>query len=112
MTDYFVNADVRRDNPMTGAIVAKVTVVLSLLAVLPNAPPQYTGPTTITDLIVGVGRQLQFMDPDGDPVTVTVKAAFAQKCSVTPQGVLVALVPLGAGGVPEAVEIELDDGKP
>lgn len=113
MTDYFIRAEVRRDNPTTGDVVAKVSVVLNLIAVKPNAPPQMTGPTTITDLVIGVPRALEgIMDPDGDIVTVRVKPGFESKISVTPQGVLMALVALGSAGQPEAVEIELDDGKP
>jgi hypothetical protein len=101
-------------NPQ-GEVMAKVTVVLSIIAVAPNAPPQMDpAARTITNLTVGVPRALGgISDPDGDQVTVTVKAGFENKISVTPAGVLTALVPLGNAedGISEAVEIELDDGK-
>lgn len=108
MTDYFVSADVRRDNPTTGAIVAKIAIVLTLAAVQSNAPPQYTGPSSILDLVVGVGRQLQGFDPDGDTIVWSIGPDDAAKVSVTSGGILTAITPMS--GAP--VTVFLDDGKP
>lgn len=101
MTQYTVSGAAEIDE-------MKISVVLTLSAVLSNAPPQYQGPTTITDLVVGVGRQLQAFDPDGDRITWSVDPTDAAKVSLTAGGVLTALVPL----VGEAITIFLDDGKP
>lgn len=101
-----ISGDVRR-NSTEGEIVAKVSAVITLTAVPANAPPQYTGPASINDLVVGVGRQLQGFDPDGDTITWSVAAADATKISVSAGGVLTALQPLSNA----AVTIELDDGK-
>src|SRR5262245_48696878 len=60
MTEYVLSGEVK--NATTGEVM-KITVQLQLAAVKSNAPPQYTGPTTILDLVVGVARPLQFMDP-------------------------------------------------
>lgn len=92
--------------------MAKVAVILNLVASKPNAPPQYTGPTTINDLVIGVGRQLQGFDPDGDQITWSVDPEFEGLVEVTPGGVLTAKSSLGVGGTPQAVTIYLDDGKP
>lgn len=88
--------------------MAKISVALTLTAVQANAPPQYTGPLTINDLVVGQGRALQGFDPDGDVIIWSVDPAFASQVTVSPAGVLTALVPLT--GV--AVTVFLDDGKP
>lgn len=105
-------AEARRTNQLLEEIMAKVQVVINLIAVKPNAPPQYTGPTTIKDLVIGVGRQLEGFDPDGDPVAWSVDPEFAALVDVTPAGVLTAKTALGANGQPQAVTIYLDDGKP
>jgi len=91
--------------------VARVPVVLNVIAVNTNAPPQYTGPNEINDLVVGAGRQLQAFDPDGDLITWSVDPANDQQVSVSPAGVLTALMPLGAGGAPIAITVWMDDGK-
>lgn len=105
-------AEAKRTNQLLGEIMAKVQVVINLIAVKPNAPPQYTGPTTINDLVVGVGRQLIGMDADGDAITWSVDPKNAEAVSITPGGVLTALRDLGANGVPEAITIYMDDGRP
>jgi hypothetical protein len=108
--------DIRRGNQLTEAILAKLNAVIIVRAVAPNASPQYTGPAVIDDLVVGVGRALEGFDPDGDQITwsLTNPEADADQVSLTAQGVLTALVPLGGDasspGVPIAVT--LDDGKP
>lgn len=91
-----------------GLITMKVQAVITLTAVQPNAPPQYTGPAEIVDLVVGQARALEGFDPDGDAITWSVDPADAAKVSVTPGGALTALVPLAG----EAVTVWLDDGKP
>lgn len=105
-------AEARRTNQLLEEIMAKVQVVINLIAFKPNSPPQYTGPTTINDLVIGVGRQLQGFDPDGDTITWSVDPEFEALVEVTPGGVLTAKSALGASGVPQAVTIWLDDGKP
>lgn len=100
--------EVRRGNEIAEAILAKVSAVITVRAVNANAPPQYTGPTTINDLVVGLGRALLGMDPDGDPIVWSIDPANSAQASVTPQGVLTPLVPLD--GV--AITVWLDDGKP
>lgn len=105
-------AEARRTNQLLEEIMAKVQVVINLIAVKPNSPPQYTGPTTINDLVIGVGRQLQGFDPDGDTITWSVDPEFEALVEVTPGGVLTAKSALGASGAPQAVTIWLDDGKP
>jgi len=85
----------------------KVAVGITISAVAPNAPPQYTGPTTINDLVVGVGRQLEGFDPDGDLVTWSIDPADASVASVSPAGVLEAL----AATQDHAITVWLDDGK-
>lgn len=104
-------AESKITNQLLEVIVAKIQVVINLVAVKPNAPPQYTGPTTINDLIVGVGRQLVGFDADGDAITWSVDPEFEALVEVTPGGVLTAKVPLGTDGKPQAVTIWLDDGK-
>lgn len=88
--------------------MAKVSAVITITAVVPNAPPQYTGPTELVDLVVGQARALEGFDPDGDQITWSVDPADAAKVSVTPSGALTPLVPLAG----EAVTVWLDDGKP
>lgn len=108
------NFSVQGELPVTnaqGVIVAKVTVSLGVIAVTSDAPPQYTGPNPINDLVVDVGRQLQGMDPDGDPFTWSVDPADADKVNVTAGGMLTAKKPLGAQGAPETVTVYMDDGK-
>lgn len=90
-----------------GNIMAKVSAVIKITAVVPNAPPQYTGPTTILDGVVGKGVALQGFDPDNDPITWSVDPANAEQVSVNAAGVLTPLVPLD--GV--AITVWLDDGK-
>lgn len=104
-------AEARRTNQLLEEIMAKVQVVINLIAVKPNSPPQYTGPTTINDLVIGVGRQLVGFDADGDAITWSVDPEFEALVEVTPGGVLTAKVPLGTDGKPQAVTIWLDDGK-
>ena len=91
-----------------GNVIMKVSAVIKLTAVRPNAPPQYTGPTTILDGVVGQGIALQGFDPDNDPITWSVDPANAEQVSVSPAGVLTPLVPLNG----EAITVWLDDGKP
>lgn len=105
MPEYRINADVLNE---LGATVAKVSVVLTLTAVPANAPPQYTGPTIINDLVVGQGRALQGFDPDGDVVIWGMEPDSAGLISVSAGGVITALAPLNG----QAVTITLDDGKP
>ena len=88
--------------------MGRLAVVLTLTAVPANAPPQYTGPLTINDLVVGVGRQLQGFDPDGDTVMWSVDPVDVSKVSVSAQGVLTPLLALDGA----AVTVWLDDGKP
>ena len=88
--------------------MGRLAVVLTLTAVPANAPPQYTGPAIINDLVVGVGRQLQGFDPDGDTVMWSVDPADVTKVSMSVQGVLTPLLALDA--IP--VTVWLDDGKP
>jgi len=114
--DYHISAEVRRGNSPTGELMAKVQAVINVVAVAPNANPQYTGPASINDLVVGQGRQLQGFDPDGDPITWSVAAADAGKVSISPVGIVTALVPLGDNAATPPVlvpiTVELDDGKP
>jgi hypothetical protein len=88
--------------------VAKVAFVLTLTAVDANDDPQYTGPEVINDLVIGVGEQLQGFDPDGDTITWSVDPAHADKVTISPSGVLTALVPLDAA----AITGYMDDGTP
>lgn len=90
-----------------GNVMAKVSAVIKITAVNPNAPPQYTGPTTIADAVVGQGLALQGFDPDNDQITWSVDPANAEQVSVSPAGVLTPLVPLNG----EAITVWLDDGK-
>lgn len=90
-----------------GDIMAKVAAVIKIIAVPPNAPPQYTGPSEIKDAVVGKTIALEGFDPDGDQITWTVDPADVKKVSVTPGGVLTPLVVLDE----EAVTVWLDDGK-
>lgn len=101
-------AEVRRGNDLAEAILAKVSAVITVRAVGANAPPQYTGPTSLLDLVVGQGRALQGFDPDGDAIAWSVDPADAAKVGVTAGGVLTPLVPLAD----VAVTVWLDDGKP
>lgn len=105
-------AEAKITNQLLGEIMAKVAVILNLVASKPNAPPQYTGPTTINDLVIGVGRQLQGFDPDGDTIAWSVDPEFKELVDITPGGVLTAKTALGTAGTPQAVTIWLDDGKP
>lgn len=105
-------AEARRTNQLLEEIMAKVQVVINLIAFKPNSPPQYTGPTTINDLVIGVGRQLQGFDPDGDTITWSVDPAFKDLVDVTPGGILTPKVALGTPEQPQAITIWLDDGKP
>jgi hypothetical protein len=117
MGDYFIAGELPVRNSQ-GEIMAKVTVTIGIVATRPNGPPQYTGPAVLNDLVVGVGRQLQYMDPDGDNVTVSVPPEFAAKVAVQ-NGILTPLVELGTVDPespqgpkrPEPIVIELDDGK-
>ncbi len=88
--------------------MARVQAVITITAVAPNAPPQYDGPAVITDLVVGTGRQLVGFDPDNDPIIWSLNPDDANKVSVSPSGVLTALVPLQQS----AITVFLDDGKP
>ena len=88
--------------------ILKTLKVIAIGAVLPNAPPQYTGPDTINDLVVGTGRPLQGMDPDGDNLTWSIDPANAAQASVSAGGVLTAKIPLPAN---TAITVILDDGK-
>lgn len=90
-----------------GQVMAKVAAVIKITAVNPNAPPQYTGPTTIADAVVGQGLALQGFDPDNDPITWSVDPTNKEQVSVSPAGVLTPLVPLNG----EAITVWLDDGK-
>lgn len=99
--------ELRRSNQLAEAILAKVSAVITVRAVQPNAAPQYTGPTAMLDLVVGQARALEGFDPDGDAITWSVDPASADKVAVTPGGALTPLVPLND----EAVTIWLDDGK-
>lgn len=90
-----------------GPVLSRVDATLVFLPLNQNTPPQYTGPSVISDLIVGVGRQLQGVDANGDPITWSVPAAHASKISITPGGVLTALVPL----TNSVVQVVLDDGR-
>lgn len=105
-------AETKRTNQLLEEIMAKVQVVINLIAVKPNSPPQYTGPTTINDLVIGVGRQLQGFDPDGDAIAWSVDPEFKELVDITPGGVLTAKTALGVAGAPQAVTIWLDDGRP
>lgn len=87
--------------------MANVSAVIKITAVNPNAPPQYTGPTTILNGVVGVGIALQGFDPDNDTITWSVDPANAEKVSVSAAGILTPLVPLNG----EAITVWLDDGK-
>lgn len=100
-------AEIRRGNEISEAILAKVSAVITVRAVQPNSAPQYTGPTSMLDLVVGQARALEGFDPDGDQITWSVDPASASKVSVTPGGALTPLVPLND----EAVTVWLDDGK-
>jgi hypothetical protein len=91
--------------------MAKIAVVIDVVAVAQNAPPQYTGPELINDLVVGAGRQLQGFDPDGDPIVWSVDPAHEADVTVSPAGVLTAKHPLGAQGSPVAITVYMDDGK-
>jgi hypothetical protein len=109
--------EIRRGNAITEEILMKLNTVIMVRAVNANAPPQYTGPSSIGDLVVGVGRALQGFDPDGDVIrwSLTNPETDGQKVSVTPEGVLTALVPLGSSAAPStlvAISVTLDDGKP
>jgi len=88
--------------------MSKVAVGITITAVNPNAPPQYTGPDVINDLVVNVGRQLEGFDPDGDIVTWSIDPADASVASVSPAGVLEALAPTAD----HAITVWMDDGKP
>jgi hypothetical protein len=91
----------------------KLNTVIMVRAVNANSPPQYTGPSTINDLVVGQGRALQGFDPDGDVITWSLTDPVdGQKVSITPQGVLTALVPLGSSDSLVPITVTLDDGKP
>jgi len=87
--------------------MSKVAVVITITAVQPNAPPQYTGPDIIDDLVVGVGRQLDGFDPDGDTVQWSIDPADEAFATVSASGVLTALAPSEA----RAITVWLDDGK-
>jgi hypothetical protein len=91
--------------------LAKVTQILNVIAVDANDPPQYTGPTTINDLVVGVGRQLVGMDPDGDTIAWTIDPADKDKAELTTAGILTMKVPYGSTGTPAPITVYLDDGK-
>lgn len=88
-----------------GTEMAIKTQVINVVIVRPNDPPQYTGPTTINDLVVGVTRQLQGMDPDGDQITWTMDPS--PLATISTSGVL---TPTQAGT--GAITVHLDDGKP
>ena len=90
-----------------GEITMKVKAVITISAVNPNAPPQYTGPSKIVDLVVGTGRALQGFDPDNDVITWSVDPTNAEQVSVSPEGILTALVPLKGA----AITVWLDDGR-
>jgi hypothetical protein len=93
-------------NQLLEAILAKVSQILNIIAVDANAPPQYTGPTTINDLVVGQGRALQGFDPDGDTIIWSIDPADEAKATVTTGGILTAIVPLNG-----PITVWLDDGK-
>lgn len=105
-TNEDIVLEIKRSNQLLEAILAKVAAILNVVAVEPNAPPQYTGPTDINDLVVGVGRQLEGFDPDGDSITWSLDAADAERATVSPEGVLVMTAPYDG-----AITVWLDDGK-
>jgi hypothetical protein len=105
-TNKDIVLEIRRSNQLLEAILAKVAAILNVIAVEPNAPPQYTGPTDINDLVVGVGRQLEGFDPDGDSLTWSIDPANAEQGTVSPEGVLVMTTPYDG-----AITVWLDDGK-
>ena len=102
-----IYAEIQRSNVLLEDLVAKVAQIITIIAVPANAPPQYTGPTLLNDLVVGSGYALEGFDPDGDPITWSIDEQDAAKASVTPAGVLTPLIPLDE----VAVTIYLDDGK-
>lgn len=104
MPEYRVDANITNER---GEVVGRVATVITLTAVPANAPPQYTGPSVINDLVVGQGRALQGFDPDGDVIRWSIDPADAARASVSADGVLVALEPLAN----VAVTVWLDDGK-
>jgi len=110
MEQYYISGQLDVRNQPEGVIMGKTVVSISFTAVAANAPPQYTGPSAINDLVVSVGRQLQGFDADGDQFTWSFKdpAAASGKMTLTSGGLATALVPLAN----QAYEIVLDDGKP
>ena len=87
--------------------MAKVAIVVTITAVNPNGPPQYTGPEVIDDLVVGVGRQLDGFDPDGDAIAWSIDPNDESFASVSSSGVLIAKAPTEG----RAITVWLDDGK-
>ncbi len=86
-------------------ILAKVSAVIHVRVVNPNAPPQFTGPSEITDGVVGQTRALTGFDPDGDTIAWSMDAhALA---TISPAGVLT-LNQAGEGDI----TVYMDDGKP
>lgn len=110
MDSFAITGDLPVTNPQ-GEIVAKVVVSLQVVAVVANHPPQYTGPTTMTDLVVNVGRQLQGIDPDaGDTIRWTIDPANEADATVSVSGLFTPKRPIGTPGNPATIIVHMDDG--
>lgn len=93
--------------------MARTSVLINVIAVRPNQPPQYTGPSQVVGT-VGVPMQLQGVDGDGDPITWSMDTS--EYATISAGGLLTPSkeTPVDENGLPlpQAVTVHLDDGKP